>query len=324
MMRKCFLLLSAAALFPATGSAQLVPAPAPPGPGLSSTGNTLSVIYGTTAGTAAQGNDSRIVGAVQASGGNASATLVTAAGGTTARTLAVRAAQDINVLDEGADPTGATSSFTAFTNAATLAGTTGKTVRVPPGTYELPSAWVASSNGVTWEFEGTLFTGVGGITSIDWSAWLASLMHGWLGSTNRPGNSFGLVDQYLVNVTGATSDYEKDAAYFSASTSDPSTYTQAGTVDGGIPTWGGASVTKDTVGAHLQGNISSGNLAGRAWGVNAVASAANGGDGGLAGVEVDLVNNATSAGFNGAANGDQPYLDQPNSKVDGVIGVSPG
>jgi hypothetical protein len=139
MMRMRFFLLSAAALFPVAGLAQLVPAPTPPGPGLASTGSTLSVVYGTTAGTAAQGNDNRIVGAVQAknnlsdlasaaaarsnlgvgsiamqsagavavtggsvAGADVSGANVTAAGGTTARTPAARAGDVFNALDNGA------------------------------------------------------------------------------------------------------------------------------------------------------------------------------------------------------------------------------
>ena len=78
-MRNCLLLLLAAALFPSAGSAQLLPAPAPVGVGLSNGGDRLSVIYGTTAGTAAQGNDSRITGAAQAANNLSDLTSATAA-----------------------------------------------------------------------------------------------------------------------------------------------------------------------------------------------------------------------------------------------------
>lgn len=47
------------------------------GTGLTLVGNQFSVSYGTTSGTAAQGNDSRITGALQASGGTMTGTLTT-------------------------------------------------------------------------------------------------------------------------------------------------------------------------------------------------------------------------------------------------------
>jgi len=51
----------ALALLPVVASAQLVPVPASPGSGLANSNlGRLSVIFGTTAGTAAQGNDSRM------------------------------------------------------------------------------------------------------------------------------------------------------------------------------------------------------------------------------------------------------------------------
>ena len=116
-MRKCLLLLAAAASFPVVGSAQLLPAPTSPGVGVSNSGGTLSVIYGTAADTAAEGNDARIAGALQGAGGDASATNVTATGSTTARTLADRAADVINVRDFGAVCDGSTDDTTAI-NAA--------------------------------------------------------------------------------------------------------------------------------------------------------------------------------------------------------------
>lgn len=60
--------------------------------------------------------------------------LVTAAGSTTARSLSARAAEVANVIDYGADPTGAANSTTAFNSALT----SGKlAVYVPPGTYKV-------------------------------------------------------------------------------------------------------------------------------------------------------------------------------------------
>ena len=66
MRARRYLVLTTAALWPVAAWAQLLPAPTPLGAGLSTTGNTISVTYGSTAGTAAQGNDPRIVGALPA------------------------------------------------------------------------------------------------------------------------------------------------------------------------------------------------------------------------------------------------------------------
>jgi hypothetical protein len=67
---------------------------------------------------------------------------VTATGSTTARSsLEDRFADVVNVLDYGADNTGATDASTAFTNAITALENTGKAgvLYVPPGTYKMDS-----------------------------------------------------------------------------------------------------------------------------------------------------------------------------------------
>lgn len=65
--------------------------------------------------------------------GNASSATALATGSTTARTLANRFADVVNVLDFGADPTGAASSVSAFNSALLQGGT----IYVPKGTYKL-------------------------------------------------------------------------------------------------------------------------------------------------------------------------------------------
>jgi hypothetical protein len=85
------------------------------------------VVAGTTAGTYAEGDDSRIEGAVQsggAAGGGLSGTYpnptlapVISAGSSVARSVADRFASISNVLDFGADPTGATDSHLAIQRA---------------------------------------------------------------------------------------------------------------------------------------------------------------------------------------------------------------
>ncbi len=116
-MKRWFLAMGMA-LLPALAAAQLSPQ-TPPGNGLTSSGGRLSVLYGTTAGTAAAGNDARIVGAVQSAGGNASTTTVTASGGTVARTLASLAGDTLNVMDFGAAGDCATDDTAAFNAYAT-------------------------------------------------------------------------------------------------------------------------------------------------------------------------------------------------------------
>ncbi|MBN9508153.1 MAG: hypothetical protein J0I21_03440, partial [Alphaproteobacteria bacterium] len=79
-----------------------------------------------------------LLGYTPANQANISAASVTATGSTTARTAGSRAADRLNVLDFGADPTGAADSMPAFAAAmnAIPAGTFGA-VTVPRGTYKL-------------------------------------------------------------------------------------------------------------------------------------------------------------------------------------------
>ncbi len=81
-----------------------------------------------------------LLGYTPANQANISAASVTATGSTTARTAGSRAADRLNVLDFGADPTGAADSMPAFVAAmnAIPAGTFGA-IMVPRGTYKLNS-----------------------------------------------------------------------------------------------------------------------------------------------------------------------------------------
>lgn len=78
---------------------------------------------------------------VGAMSGNASSATVLATGSTTARTLANRFADVVNVLDFGAVGNGTADDRVAFTNAIA----TGKTVFIPDGTYNLTTGVVISS-----------------------------------------------------------------------------------------------------------------------------------------------------------------------------------
>ena len=94
------------------------------GAGLACSAGGVGVSVGTAAGTVAAGNDGRITGAVQGAGGNASSTVVTASGGSVARSLAAVAADTLKVLNFGAvcdgvtDDTGAVQA--AFAAAAAV------------------------------------------------------------------------------------------------------------------------------------------------------------------------------------------------------------
>jgi hypothetical protein len=98
------------------------------------------------------------------SGVNLSSNLITASGATTARSFAARAGDVVNVLDYGADPTGAADSAPAFTaamNAVPLGGH--GSVFVPNGTYRLGSFVNEPSNRrITLTFaDGATVTGNG-------------------------------------------------------------------------------------------------------------------------------------------------------------------
>ena len=99
-------------------------------------------------------------------GADASAAVVTRSGSSTARTLAARAADSLNVLDYGADPSGVADSAPAFV-AAMNAVANGGTARilVPAGTYRLNS-FLNQPGGRTIAFEfmdGASITGSGGL-----------------------------------------------------------------------------------------------------------------------------------------------------------------
>ena len=114
---------------------------------------------------------SQSAGAVAITGGSMSGVDlslddVTATGSTSARSLGVRAADRINVLDFGADPTGVADSAPAFLAAMSVvpSGDWGK-VLVPRGTYKLNSFIdqpYGRSIAVVFD-EGAVTTGVGGL-----------------------------------------------------------------------------------------------------------------------------------------------------------------
>ena len=144
---------------------------------------------------------------------NLSAGTATATSGSTARTLAARAADRRNVMDYGADPTGTADSATAFANArgaAQAAG--GGMVYVPMGTYLLNSTVYGADNIYFIVDGGVTFTGSGNIQPIldgpsaDFGLIIASLM-------TKTSGEFGIYSSQLVGTTGSTTGYEKAAIY---------------------------------------------------------------------------------------------------------------
>lgn len=208
---------------------------------------------------------------------------VQATNGNVLRSLGARAADRANVLDQlGVDRTGATDSQGGFAATSTMAATNGTSVYIPDGSYKLNSLFTPATN-QTVELGSTVFTGAGNIAGAgDWSPYLAPIEHGWITTTNLPGTQFGLNASLTAASSGATSGYEKGAAYFQATTSDPSKYASLGDA---------ADVWKDVVGLQGSGNIATGNMRGRAFGAAFYGTVQSGSDGGVAGFEADVTNN---------------------------------
>jgi hypothetical protein len=94
---------------------------------------------------------------------------VTATGSTTARTLANRFADVVNVLDFGADPTGVVDSSTAFQNALNLiqAKPNGGTLFIPSGNYLVNTTLTYSNNSLSIVGEGEKITTITKTTGTD-------------------------------------------------------------------------------------------------------------------------------------------------------------
>lgn len=94
---------------------------------------------------------------VSVSGGDSSATTVTATGGTTSRTLADRAKELVNVKDYGAALNGSTNDNAAFNNARIAAGLNG-TAFVPQGGWVISVAPTGGSSGpILWKLSANCF-----------------------------------------------------------------------------------------------------------------------------------------------------------------------
>ena len=224
----------------------------------------------------------------------------TATSSTTARTLAARAADHINVLDWGLDPTGTSDNSTLFSSMVTATQGAGfGTYYFPAGTYKFNTSGVAIPNGFAVQFDsGAKLTGTGSLGAISdgsvlgqGSAPTAGTSAQVIATSNSANtNAFGAVSQLVVASQSGTANYEKAAGYDNALCYDASTYTTGTLYDT-------ATVAKDVVGRQMSGTGAVVNA--RVWG--AVAGATGNVDGALTGIEIDMsspVNQSQYARYN--------------------------
>lgn len=115
--------------------------------------------------------------------GNISSSTAIATGSTTARSLANRFADVVNVLDFGADPTGVSDSSSAF-NLAVVAA---KAVHVPPGTYLIKNQIVIPNGVMMFGLSGfvpSAFATVGGGSILKYHSDLGSTPMVWCQNTS--------------------------------------------------------------------------------------------------------------------------------------------
>ncbi len=234
---------------------------------------------------------------------------ILATGTPTTRALADRAADNYNVLDFGADRTGAADSAPALAAIAALTGAAhGGTVYFPTGTYKFNS-YVYFDTGVVLQLDsGTKMTGTGAVIADNDASVLmggrAGMAHLNVSSTDANFHS-----QYISHVAAGSSggaDYEKSGLYVGVGTYDQSTYTHGTSLDTVSP-------AKDLVAIQATANIYPGNTVGRAAAITTISAVAPGADGSLGGIEVDMVNNGvgqsennrfnTKTAYNAVANG---------------------
>ncbi len=222
-------------------------------------------------------------------GMDVSATTTVATGSSAARLLANRHAETLNVLDYGADPTGAADFSAIFqTLAAGMAGS-GATIRFPRGVYRFDNAVYVQDKALLEIDAGVTFVGIGRFnTDVDNSVLegqQAAKTFMRVGSVD--GNSWTIYASQVAATTNGTTSYEKAAIYATAGSYDRSTYTLGTSYDT-------ATTFKDIVGLQATGTMMPGNTRGRAWGIAAQATVRSGSDGTATGIEVDLVNNGAS------------------------------
>jgi hypothetical protein len=204
MMRKRFFLLSAVALLPSAGLAQLLPEPMPSGLGLSSNGSKLSVIYGTTAGTAAQGNDSRIVNAASTSSvTSAVAGEATRAEGAESTLTTAAAAAQSTANGAGSAASAAQSTANSASTAAAAAQTTAN------------AALPASGGTLTGTIRGGTLSGTN-VSAADVTAAGGATAYS---PAAKGGHQLNAIDDFGATGNGTTDDTTALQAAFTASAS---------------------------------------------------------------------------------------------------------
>lgn len=277
----------------------------------------LGLSIGTTSGTVAAGNDSRIVGALQPAAipGGTSGQLLAATGvsgisqiltlganlllsGTTLSVIpATPTANGISVWTYSADKTGVTDATVAFQNTQNATQAQGGgSILVPYGTYKL-SASVYSVSNVSWLIDsGTKFIGTDNTTAnAGQIVGQGDQMSGINGPTiirfdNIAGASArGFWSSMFIGATGSNTGYEKAAIWASIITSDDA----------------GTSNTKDAVGIQVIA-ANAGSLAtSRIWGHDTIVRCVATSDAFLVGHEIAIENYGSN----------QPLIDKANTKV---------
>jgi hypothetical protein len=216
------------------------------GTGLASGGGNLSVSYGTTSGTAAQGNDSRIMGAFQAPSGTASGALtmgtnllsgsnVSFTGGSITGLSSISSGGNATLgVGSGGSGTGLAVNNTASLHRAYFG--TGSTITIPNGGQGgAGSDYIALSEAVSYT----------GTPNASWAANLLAINNDTVGN-NQPG--------YWLNLTGnvGMTPWQASHAYALGATVNNGgriyTVATAGTsASSGGPTGTGSSITDGSV-----------------------------------------------------------------------------
>lgn len=210
--------------------------------------------------------------------------------GAVARTVHTKLRERVSVKDFGALGDGTTNDKGPIELGFAAVGA-GGLVNLTPGVYKVDSTVAQPDNITIVKEPGASFdTLTSAINTLTNSSSDISIANGAIGFMNtrdsRTGNTSQYFYDYIIGVTGATSNYQKTGLFSSALTKDPSEGTENGLV--------GTTVNKDAVGHDSRGIIGTGNMTGRAWANLSFALCQSGADGYLVGHEIDVVNYGSS------------------------------
>jgi hypothetical protein len=193
--------------------------------------------------------------------------LVTATGSTTARTLANRFADVVNVKDFGANPTGVIDSYTAFQNAINSLPSGGGTIVVPTGTYLINTQPTWGSKSIFWDIDvNAVFTGT---------------------ATGYSG-SFGTIATNTGNVAAGpwVQSQTTQAPAFSGAAVNAATFEML------APS---SVATGQYVALYAGASGSAASINNNVWAANTLVEAASGATGAYFGLEIDVVSNSLPA-----------------------------